>query len=252
MIVFSFDCAIKNLGFCCIEIDLNWESKIKELTKELLNFYKTYDSHEDPLAFIKNILTRIDNVLDNAFKIKYMNIIDLVPEGRAKDTKFTEVVKRLKYILYCLQQQLPTPDFVLIEYQMNANDKSRGISRYIEEYFLPLGNTDATITYAMTAYPLNAIDIPLNLASDTKIYIVTPNLKNSYQVSSLESLNYQTFIEKYNRNYDANKAHAVSNFEYFISSRNLDHTIKKIPNKLDDIADAFMMAYSWARHEKYI
>ncbi len=197
-----------------------------------------------------NLLEESNRLIDSVFSIKYMNIFDLAAEGKAKETKFVEVVKRLKYIMFCLEKQLPKPDIVLIEYQMNANDKSRGISRYIEEYYLPLGGTDATVTYAMNAYPLEAADIPEDLVSDTKICIVMPSLKNAYQIDPSQAGEYQTYIEKYNSNYNANKAHAIHNFEYFIKSRGLSHTIKNIPNKLDDIADAFMQAYAWCKFTK--
>ncbi len=251
MIIFSFDCAIKNLGFCCIEVNTNWRDDTAELIEKINNFYN-FDTNTDAetgdtFETMHNLIKESDKLVDSVFNIKYMNIFDLAAEGKARETRFAEVVKRLKYIMFCLEQQLPKPDIVLIEYQMNANDKSRGISRYIEEYYLPLGGTDAMITYAMTAYPLNAADIPEDLLSDTKICIVTPSLKNAYQIDPSTDGEYQTFIEKYNSNYNANKAHAIHNFKYFIKSRGLSHTIMNIPNKLDDIADAFMQAYAWCK-----
>ncbi len=149
--------------------------------------------------------------------------------------------------MFCLEKQLPKPDVVLIEYQMNVNDKARGISRYIEEYYLPLGGTDATITYAMAAYPLEAADIPAKYTSSTQVFTITPALKNAYQTDPSEAGDYQTFVLKHNTNYNANKAHAVHNFTYFLETRGLSHTIENIPNKLDDISDAFMQAYAWCR-----
>jgi hypothetical protein len=246
MIIYSFDCAIKNLGFCCLQVNDNWRNDLKKHIAKVEAFYET--SSETPLDTMQILLKEADTIVNSVLEIKYLNIFDFAAEGLTKDVKFSEVVKRLKYILFCLEKQLPKPDVVLIEYQMNANDKARGIARYIEEYFLPIGGTDATITYAIPSYPLIAADIPPELEKYTKIYMVTPNLKNAYQTDPSEKGDYQTYIVKYNRPYDANKAHSVHNFKYFLESRGLSHTVAQIHNKLDDIADAFMQAYSWCKH----
>jgi hypothetical protein len=249
-IIYSFDCAIKNLGFCCISVNTNWREEANDVINRLDCFY-AQENTDNTLDKMCSFLQESNKIIDSVFEIKYMNIFDLAAEGKAKETKLTEVVKRLKYIMFCLEKQLPKPDIVLIEYQMNVNDKSRGISRYIEEYYLPLGDTDARITYAMSAYPLAAVDIPVELTTDTKIHIIAPTLKNSYQTDPSEAGDYQTYILKHNTNYAANKAHAVHNFKHFVESRGLSHTIYKIPNKLDDIADAFMQAYGWCKANNY-
>ncbi len=247
MIIYSFDCAIKNLGFCCIEVNTNWRNDVAKNIKDIETFYA--DSlDENPLDTMHNLVTKSEKIVNSILDIKYMNIFDFAAEGCVRDVKFTEVVKRLKYILFCLETQLPKPDVVLIEYQMNVNDKARGIARYIEEYFLPIGGTDATITYAMDAYPLIDADIPATLAKNTVIHMVPPNIKNAYQVDSSPKGGYQAFIVKHNRAYDANKAHTTHNFKYFLETRGLSDVIKGIPNKLDDIADAFMQAYGWCKH----
>lgn len=247
MIIFSFDCAIKNLGFCCLEINDNWREQTEIIIKSIQKFYEKPGSN--PLNQMRTLIQESDQLVNSILTIKYMNIFDLAAEGNVRNTKYSEVVKRLKYILYCLEQQLPNPDVVLIEYQMNINDKARGISRYIEEYYLPIGNIDATITYAMNFYPLIASDLPTNIP-DRKIYTITASLKNAYQTDPSIKGSYQSFIEKYNRNYDANKAHTTYNFLYFLETRNLSHVVENIPNKLDDISDAFMQAYSWCKLNK--
>ena len=245
MIIYSFDCAIKNLGFCCLSVNDGWRTDVKNIVNTINAFYNS-DTH-DPITEMQNLLIKSDEIVNSVFEIKYMNIFDFAAEG-SKNVKFTEVVKRLKYILFCLESQLPKPDVVLIEYQMNANDKARGISRYIEEYFLPIGGTDATITAAFAAYPLNDADIPISLHKDTKIIMVNPSIKNAYKIDPSEKGDYQTYIVKYNRAYDANKAHTTYNFKYFLETRGLSHVIENVPNKLDDIADAFMQAYGWCKH----
>ena len=244
MIIYSFDCAIKNVGFCCLSVNTEWRTDVQNIITETDNFYQS--SSKDPLSTMNDLLQKADKIVDSILDIKYMNIFDLAAEGNALDVKLTEIVKRLKYVLFCLEKQLPAPDIVLIEYQMNANDKSRGISRYIEEYFLPLGGTDATITAAIASYPLIAADIPPELVKFTQIHLVNPNLKNAYKVDPSELGDYQTYIVKYNRTY-ANKAHTTHNFRYFLQTRGLSHVIEDVPNKLDDAADAFMQAYAWCK-----
>lgn len=243
MIIFSFDCAIKNLGFCCLEINESWREETATLIGQIEEFYS--NSTDDPTYRMHELVVSSNKIVDSIISIKYMNIFDLAAEGKAKSTKYADIVKRLKYILYCLEKQLPNPDVVLIEYQMNINDKARGISRYIEEYYLPIGDTDATITYALDKFPLVAADLPENTPT-RKIYTISASLKNAYQTDPIHG-SYQEFIEKYNRNYDANKAHTTHNFKYFLEIRGMSNMIENIPNKLDDISDAFMQAYAWCK-----
>jgi hypothetical protein len=245
MIIFSFDCAIKNLGFCCIEINTHWREELDVLIQRVNDFYSQDISHADTLDAMSSIIHDADALINSIISIRYMNIFNLALDGKVKETKYTEIVKRLKYVMHCISRQLPTPDVVLIEYQMNVNDKARGISRYIEEYFLPVRKPEIDIKYVMGDYPLQFIDI--DVSHDTQVYIVNPCLKNAYQCDPSQAGNYQTFIEKYNTNYAANKAHAVHNFEYFIWSRGLQASITNIGNKLDDVSDAFMMAYAWCK-----
>jgi hypothetical protein len=257
MIIYSFDCAIKNLGICCIEIDENWREKIADIINELNNFYNNVSSKAVFYEQSKDILTKINNILDNIFIIKFLNIIDLVPEGKVATKTSKDILRRLKYTLYCLDKQLPKPDVVLIEHQMSQNDKARGISRYIESHYSPkiddADGFDDSITFAIPAYPLIAADIPeVELKQKKVVHVLPATLKNSYDIDIKSKLgSYSYYIEKYT-NYIANKKHSTYNFKYFMECRGLSKQLENIPNKLDDIADAFMMAYAWSIHNKLI
>ena len=41
--------------------------------------------------------------MSSYFKIIYLNTFDIVPEGKFRDTKYATVLKRLKYLIYCLE-----------------------------------------------------------------------------------------------------------------------------------------------------
>jgi hypothetical protein len=253
-IIYSFDCAIKNLGFCCIEIDNEWRNKTAKLINSLNTFYENIPENKQELTQkMTSLIKQTDQLISNRLIIKYINVFDLVPEGKASATKFQEILKRLKYVIYCLEKQLPPPDVVLIEYQMNINDKARGVSRYIEEHFTAIGcslDTDS-ITYALDNFPLIGAEIPTNQLL-CSVHIVAPGLKNMYPIDKSIAGNYDKFIEKHIRNYEANKAHSVHHFLHYLKSFGLLSIIKNCPNKLDDLADAFMMAYAWCTKNKLL
>jgi hypothetical protein len=251
MIIFSFDCAIKNLGFCCIEFDENWRTKAAEIINSLNNLYSIIKdiSKDEFLQKSKEILTDTNNLLDNMFKLHYANTIDLISEKKVEEVKYSDIFKSLKYVLECLNRQLPKPDIVLIETQMSINDKARGISRYIEDMYSDVDIPDTEITFAIKEFPLITFDI-----YDTpvkKVQCINANLKNTYSVDLSPGGDYGEFISKYS-NYTANKKHTEHNFKYYMNKTGRGKILKSVPNKLDDVSDAFMMAYAWLCHHKYI
>lgn len=250
MLIFSFDCAIKNIGICCIEIKDTWREETKSLISEI---YDLYDTDYDKITFLTktvDLLTRINQLVDNQLVIKFLNVIDLIPDKKVKDIKFSSLIIKLKYILACLDHMLPKPDVVLIEHQMSINDKARGISRYIEEYYTPLRYPDDNITYAVEAFPVENIDIE-PATKETVVYIVNPNLKNSISIDPSKEGAYGSFIEKY-ANYTANKKHTEHQLVYYLKKMGLSHYLEGVDNKLNDIADAFMMAYAWCKQHELI
>ena len=102
---------------------------------------------------------------------------------------------------------------IYIEYQMNANDKSRCIFNQL--------------IYAF---------------SDTNLYkvkIITPTLKNKIYFS--DELKHCKILQRYSKVYTANKIHCKENFLFFLNLFNKIKYINDIKKKnVDDIADTFM------------
>lgn len=253
MIIYSFDCAIRNLGFCCLKLNDNWRAEMANLILELNTFYdNSPDSKKEFLSQAYVILKKIDNLLSSILEIVYINVFDLIPGEKINAKSQRKILQNLKYVMYCLEQQLPLADVVLIEYQMNINDKSRGISRYIEDYYIPMEvDSDAKISYGLKHFPLIAVNLP-ELKHRCEVNIVSPSLKNAYNIDTSLEGEYSTFVEKYSKQYDANKAHSKHHFKYYLKIHNLSHIIDDCKNKLDDLADAFMMAYTWCKLNKLI
>ena len=169
------------------------------------------------------------------------------------EVKFPVILRKLKYVLHFLNKTLPPAKYVLIENQMSINDKARGVSRYIEEYYTPLQELESGITiglekYPLTITPLTKHELTSNLA---ELFIVQPSLKNSHQIDPSELGSYATYISKYT-NYTANKKHTTANFVYYMKIMGKSDEIENINNKLNDIADAFMMAYAWCKNKNII
>lgn len=252
MIILGFDCAIKNLGICCIEINDNWRDEVSMIITELNEFYSNMDKYSDKSSFlnkVKEIFTRINKLLNSMFQIKFLNIIDLIPGKKVLTVKYKDILKSLKYTLYCLNKQLPKPDKVLIENQMNINDKARGISRYIEEFYTDISDVEVSITYAIGSYPVEAYK-PIK-TKPCDVVIVAPTLKNGYKTDPSELGDYSTYIAKYT-NYTANKKHTTWNFKYFMNVFGNKEELESVNNKLDDISDAFMMTYAWCKYKEII
>jgi hypothetical protein len=251
MLIYSFDIAIKNLGFCCIEVDENWRDKVAKIIEELYTLYDSTCTKEEFLNQIADILKRTNIIVSNIMKLKFINVIDLIPGKKVKDVKFSELIVKLKYILACIDKTLPPPDIVLIEQQMSVNDKATGVCRYVEEYYTQLRYPDEDMTYVLAGFPLENITIedPDRIVS---VVLVNPNLKNKYTIDNTPELEYCKFIEKYS-NYVANKKHCVANFIHYMKKHDLYNLyIKGVKGKLDDIADSFCMAYAYLKEKKII
>jgi hypothetical protein len=145
MIIYSFDPAVKNLGFVCMSVNTNWRAEVSELLDELNYFYANIPAEKSKtLKSMSKLIKSADEIINGIFTIEYMNIFNIAGDA--------PTVRQLKYLLTCLENQLPKPDVVLIEYQMNVNDKSRAISQYIETHFTPV--EEQPIIWAFNAYPL--------------------------------------------------------------------------------------------------
>jgi hypothetical protein len=175
-----------------------------------IGFYSViYDFKKD----LKNIN---ENNINKVIKINFLKVYDLIPDIKLKNSDYLERTKQLKITLnevnYLISKYiLNNNDInVLIEYQMNVNDKSRCIyNQIIYEY----------------------IDI-------YKIYSITPMYKNIIYLH--KNLKYSNIMNISNNNYQCNKNHSKYNFLYFIIMFDEYEKLKDIRKKnYDDIADTF-------------
>ena len=267
MLIFSFDSAVKNMGVSIVRINqleisdelrfkLSIDRKkqnVNNVLYELINLYKTLSSLLDSIVKIE--WTQVVNLLDvnSMYKLfdqesKEANkrIESKQTEGKqiVKQTESKQIVKQtegkqadkkkdkkknplgtllertrgLKILLHLLDSKFSIPDIVLVEYQMKQNDCSKNISSQVLYHY----------------------DYPY-----THLEVVGPSLKNT--ISFSEELKYGNFIMKYS-NYTANKKHALANYNYFIKVfPSNKHDINS--KKKDDIADAFIMAYAYAKKQ---
>jgi hypothetical protein len=285
-LIASYDAAIQNLGVCYIEFDDEWRYKVDKYVTELHTLYDNMDelSPEDFIKKAVDIITHVNAFLDQIITIKFFNVIDLIPGAKATSVPMLERTKRLKYLLKSIDQRMPSPDIVLIEYQMKQNDISRTISNQIAMHYIDEGDNvlieynahvadrkslvgsakdekslvNNSITYAVEKYSL----LPVLLSGTGRIgtrnsfsykrppkivELVGPTLKNS--ISLMPGGDYGNFIVMYS-NYVANKHHTEANFAHYAEVYNID--LSNINNKLDDIADGFMMTMAWLKKKNMI
>ena len=248
MIIFSYDCGTRKLGFCCIEININWRADIAVIIEQINKFHanKTLNKNET-ITELKNILIQTEKLLDSIFKIIYMNVFDLIPNEEITPANHIKIVQSLKYLLKCLDLQLPNPDVVLIENQMKKNGKSNEISHYLEIYYMPIG-IDTCLTYTLTDYPIDDKKVISKSVDKPEVYMIGCSVKNSYNIDKIDG-KYSRFIMKYADKYNANKEHCNYNFKYFLRA---DGIILNTKESTRDVADAFMQAYAWSINKRYI
>lgn len=204
MYYLSIDCANKSLavGLYVINNIQNWDTELLDVLKKVNN---------------NGQLELINNFLDTVIDIKFLEVVDLIPNKKVKDTNIIERTILLKHYINNIKHRVSeiTDDkvSVLIEYQMNSNDKSRAVFNQL--------------IYAFS-------DIELY-----SIHIVNPTLKN--KVYLCDSLKHCRILQRYSKTYTANKVHCKENFLFFIDTFNKKDMVKDISKKnIDDIADTFM------------
>ncbi len=252
MIIYSFDCGIHNIGVCCLSFDDNYllkieqiNIKINKLIDQIELLKQTNDDIKSIINNISDLLEHINNFIDNMIKILFINVFDIMPNIKFNNIDFTVITSQIKFLLSSITNQVEYPDVVLIEYQMNINDKSRGISHYIEYHFTPLKyNTSNVITSQLSSYKL--IPFTINNNKNTIIEYVSPKLKNNNPICQTYEYSYSYFLNKYKNQYTASKHFSKMNFKYYINKKNILNDISDV-KKYDDIADSFMMAWAWLK-----
>lgn len=258
MIIFGFDCGIVNLGISIVDFNHEYNDQLLAYNSQLLDILSSKYAYSTLIANINKYIDLIDELVSGIITIKYINCVQLA--SSVEELSVVERINRLKAVL-CSLDLLATPDKVLIEYQMGPNDDMRTISSSIIMYYTSGGSADTYIMSNTKAKPLaNEICYKLDLYSMSYTYgnkhidciLVPPTLKNAYTLAP--NGEYSNFIIKYT-NKTANKKHAVFNFKYFASLFDRPLYNKLLQHRdtgLYDIADSFMMIYSYLIKNKYI
>lgn len=214
MYYLSIDCANKSLAVGLYNINYINDWKIK-----LLNIL---NSDND----IFNVLIECNTFLNSIVNIISLEVIDLIPKKKVKDTTIIERSIKLKKHISEIKKKLKGIDkiiHVLIEYQMNVNDKSRGV--------------------------FNQLIYAFSNIQKYKIHIVIPTLKN--QIYFKDELKHCRILQKYSKNYTANKVHCKENFLFFLKCFDKLELIKNIQKKnIDDIADTFMQFIGYIKYNE--
>jgi hypothetical protein len=224
MRVISFDVATKSLAVSIIKYNLNFCTEIENIHNQYLVDKKTEKTKKN-ISIVElylNLLDDINKILDARIDFKYLDVIDLIPGQKVKETNIVDRTKALYTYLSTILDPLigdePDSTLFLIEYQMGPNDKSRVIS--------------SQIMYHMSKY-------------SGITHLVGPSLKNKIVIGGNDAL-YSNFIERYTTNYAANKNHAKFNFLKLIKILNKEDVIAKIAKKnIDDIADSVLMSLAF-------
>jgi hypothetical protein len=283
MYILSFDVASKSLAVSIIKFNENWRADVKqsiEILNQTLCLYTSISNKPNIDSFTKICqaslihINNIHNILDTLIQIIFVDVVDLIPGKKIKETDLILRSNRLKGYLNNLDNMIKDFDacHVLVEYQMGPNNKSNNVFSQIL-YHYSEGDLNFANTYDSIYIIKNTSDSnPINknksesnpiikntsehknkkLKDNTEpkktptltIEIVGPSLKNKLNLDKDRPRTY--FIEKYAKTYDANKKHSISNMNYFLKTKKAEYMIANIKNKnLDDIADSITMTLAW-------
>ena len=208
--VLSFDCANRSLAVCYVTINGNIMGDLTTAHRE-------------------GRVDEVHRLVNSHVSIHLLRVYDVTKGGHI------ETVERARLLKECLNSvdvelsKLPgperTPQAVLIEYQMLANDKSRCVSQQIVYHYAG--------------------------REGIAVELVGPSLKN--KVFFAKGLEYGFFAEKYASKYTANKNHAKANLLYWLRLYDSMGIIEKSAIKkanLDDAADAFMQIFGWMVYQR--
>lgn len=249
MIIFGFDCAIKNIGINIVQFNQLYNSQLQILNDELIDFISIKRSFTDFTTGICNILDKMNELMSNVLKIIWFNNVNLIADAQVADVSVIDRICKIKTLLTQLDT-IATPNMVLVEYQMGPNDDMRCISNCIIYHY---ANSNCSITYKIKQYQVQ-YQAQSQVQSQARpiIEMVMPSLKNKYTIAP-NGL-YSVFITKYS-NYTANKKHTTFNYRYFVKTIQPDiyNIISNCKDKeLYDIADSFMMIYSYLKKKRMI
>lgn len=253
MHILSIDATTHNLAIVVMEYNPCWRTDFQTLCK---NFQQTYQKATDNKTDIcKKFIDDMQTMTKQALSIKYINHIQLTPGQKIDETTVLKKTERLKFVMQefmlWVEEHNIKIDKVLIEFQMGPNNTTVIMSSQLLYIF---ASPDSDIIYNFDNVCHKKTEYMPSI-----VELIGPSLKNKIQFT--EALAYRIFVEKYNKKYLANKAHAVASFKYYLETFNNDclkhymvnsasssKTVKsgKAKNP-DDIADSVMMTIGWIK-----
>ncbi len=219
MIIFSFDCAIKNFGYCVMKLSTqHWRVKLYELvadvhikTQKLNRCCAENLSITDVLKELLLSLKSMESFFTELIVIKDIGVRDIRDVSTEKLS-----ASNTKIFLTELDTKFGKPDYVLVERQMSLNNHAYAVENFVEYHY----------------------------ANQARVVTMPPSLKNMICFDQKDG-KYECFIAKHN-NYTANKKHSTYNCKYFFEKNGLWQYFKFDSfKKFDDLSDAFMMGMAW-------
>ena len=276
MYILSFDVASKSLAVSLLLYDDDYKNKIDAITNEIEKLYidikningnTSSENIYKTLNTVKNKLIEYNNIISNGIKPIFLDVVDLIPDKKIKDTTVINRANRLKsYLNYidklvyeeidnkCINKKIHKyiPIKVLLEYQMGPNDKSRNVCsqilyNYSKNDDCGFKSYNFDINKTIHSDKSGDFDKNHNLNLSHSVEIVGPSLKNKINLDKKKD--HQFFLNKYTNKYDANKKHSSHNFLLWINQKSSECMIEKIPKKnIDDISDSVTMGLSWIKY----
>lgn len=244
MYILSYDVASKSLGLSIIKFNENWKS-------DLMNIKTSFDSIDKNISSVKlcqialDHINMINKLLDNLIQPLVLDVVDLIPGKKIKETDVILRANRLRgYLNYVDDTYLNTIEDelnsckVLVEYQMGPNNKSNSVCSQILYHYAD--NDSGFKNINTSVKETNIFENKTKYTTE----IIGPSLKNKINLDREKPRQY--FISKYAKTYNANKAHSVANMIHWLKTKNAVHMLKNIKKKnLDDIADSITMSLAW-------
>jgi hypothetical protein len=242
MYILGYDVASKSLALSIIKFNENWKSDLAEIESSF-NQRHSMSSVELCQSVLDHI-NRLYDLLDTLIQPLVLEVVDLIPGKKLKETDVILRANRLRgYLKYVDETHLNNiPDLgvyhVLVEYQMGPNNKSNSVCSQILYHYA------ANDTGFKSTLSENNLTDNTQAARVCNVEIIGPSLKNKINLDKDKTR--QFFIGKYAKTYDANKKHSVANMKYWLTTKNATHMLANIKkNNWDDIADSVTMTLAW-------
>lgn len=283
MRILSFDCALKNLGICCLDYD---QAQCEVIAAELSELHRALSQHkiivdnaiaqingdltggqsavlasiklvtDAPLASMQGQLIKLHRAVESVVTVVFFNVVNMFPARKdlCKTTSRVEQTIVLKQVLCMLDVQVGRPDVVLIEFQM-INFTQRCVSHQIAYHYADCSQLPVQPGYRGDVTEVQAQQRIIYHAHLYPLLPLAPRVREPVRIEIIGTgfKNALSFSEdgqehKFAHLSKANKKHTNWNCKYWmkmLGSQEQAAEFELINNKTYDIADAFMGALGW-------